>query len=312
MRLCLSLCASSLSLLRAQPYSRDPLVLLAPDPEPDKCDAQCPALSSVLILRLHRLGLANRLRAIADWHTALQYLVDTHNSSRTLLLDWRPSPECNASWEHLFLRSPLLPLLPEGCSVPHAHALELHELGDAFFLSAQTMTSLSGLSVLSTTYDGALAVDGMPCHMYMSQRARLLRSLVPAAQPSAAVAALLRRFPPSEDAVTVGVHIRTASPTFDWPVVPPLAPSDSEPISFDEGASLAAFASAMRLAEQGFKRANRTARFFLASNSDAAKTTLLRSPLLCLPACMCVISSTGCSLVARRSLASTVAAAGLA
>ena len=49
-----------------------------------------------LVVRLHRLGLANRLRSMADFH------VIASSSNRHLLISWSPTADCNASFVDLF------------------------------------------------------------------------------------------------------------------------------------------------------------------------------------------------------------------
>ena len=53
-----------------------------------------------ILIRLHRLGLANRLRAIADWY---QIAVSSH---RHLLVSWLPTYDCNATFIELFVDGP--------------------------------------------------------------------------------------------------------------------------------------------------------------------------------------------------------------
>ena len=50
-----------------------------------------------LVVRLHRLGLANRLRSMADLH-----LIAT-SSNRHMLISWLPTIDCNASFLDLFV-----------------------------------------------------------------------------------------------------------------------------------------------------------------------------------------------------------------
>jgi len=49
-----------------------------------------------LVLLLSRLGLANRLRAMADWHQIAM------ESGRHLTVSWEPTWDCNASFWDLF------------------------------------------------------------------------------------------------------------------------------------------------------------------------------------------------------------------
>lgn len=53
-----------------------------------------------LVVRIHRLGLANRLRCIADWH---QIAV---RSDRHLLVSWAPTYDCNITFPGLFIAGP--------------------------------------------------------------------------------------------------------------------------------------------------------------------------------------------------------------
>ena len=45
-----------------------------------------------IILRLHRLGLANRIRSMADWYQIAGQF------ERHLLVSWFPTPDCNVSF----------------------------------------------------------------------------------------------------------------------------------------------------------------------------------------------------------------------
>ena len=59
-----------------------------------------PALDSnkrYLIVRIHRLGLANRLRCMADWYQIAA------RANRHLLVSWAATPDCNISFPELFI-----------------------------------------------------------------------------------------------------------------------------------------------------------------------------------------------------------------
>ena len=49
-----------------------------------------------IILRLHRLGLANRIRSMADWYQIVGQF------ERHLLVSWLPTPDCNVSFTDMF------------------------------------------------------------------------------------------------------------------------------------------------------------------------------------------------------------------
>ena len=53
-------------------------------------------MERVLLLNVKRLGLANRLRTVADWHQIAAL------TNRTLLLSWVPTFDCNAKFDQLF------------------------------------------------------------------------------------------------------------------------------------------------------------------------------------------------------------------
>ena len=55
-----------------------------------------------ILLLVSRLGLANRLRTMADWHQIAVY------SNRTLLVSWESTVDCNASFTDLFVSGQLL------------------------------------------------------------------------------------------------------------------------------------------------------------------------------------------------------------
>ena len=50
-----------------------------------------------LVVRLHRLGLANRLRSMADFHLIAA------STDRHMLISWSPTLDCNASFPDLFV-----------------------------------------------------------------------------------------------------------------------------------------------------------------------------------------------------------------
>jgi hypothetical protein len=150
-----------------------------------------------LVLQVERLGMANRLRVVADWYHLAQI------SNRHLLLSWVPSIDCNISFPELFVDGPpqfsvLATPLPAGARAAHlasAMAADSHlsfaqvlvagqPSTDAtdFFLNSPTDRALifdTALNVLFTNYDGSITLPETPCQAHFTMRSLFYSSLVP-------------------------------------------------------------------------------------------------------------------------------------
>jgi hypothetical protein len=164
-----------------------------------------------LVLNLERLGLANRLRTIADWY----HLADISN--RKLLLSWQPSIECNVSFLELFqggppnfsvLESPL-PGGKEGAILTMTMAKEYNltfatilayedpsqSEVDFFFEDPERFLLFEqNIQVLYSNYDGPLVLPGTPCQTHLTMRSVFYSSLVPVSEVQLSVKEISKYF----------------------------------------------------------------------------------------------------------------------
>ena len=215
-----------------------------------------------IVLIVSRLGLANRLRSLADWHQIAIL------SNRKLLVSWEATSDCNATYSDLFESGPsrlsiltyTLPAGNEGIqSVERSAArmgltsLALYEGSDqhsnmwvgrhkSFLLSRDIV--LNDRQVVITSYDGVVALEGVSCQQYMIQHSEFLAALHPVAEISAFVQDFISTYYTEAGKILIGIHIRTHEKEQDWAVVPPLM-GQQQARRFGEGASLDDFTSAM-------------------------------------------------------------------
>jgi hypothetical protein len=139
-----------------------------------------------LLLELNRLGLANRLRSMADWYT----IAVKHK--RELIVRWIPSPECNAEYDTLFEAGPehlhVLGKVPsslpahssekDSSAATEATALSLGKTfifmdEDAYprgkFVYADNLFT-SDVDVIMTTHDGVATSESSLCQYYLHKR----------------------------------------------------------------------------------------------------------------------------------------------
>lgn len=243
-----------------------------------------------LLLLVPRLGLANRLRSIADW-TAIAAI-----SSRKLLISWEVGRECNARFDDLFslsehanivLLQDAMPATIEGVdaagaiasrwnvtsSLRYAHDVDMWAAGYSSFILAKQAV-VSEIQIVITNYDGILSIENSSCTAYFNSQSQFFSQLI--LNPSAldfVTAAYDTHF---ANKVMVGVHYREHDATQDWAVVPPLL-GDPTDKAFGEGATIEDFISTMKQIQtavtytdiEGNLRSN--VRFFIAANSEAAK-----------------------------------------
>jgi hypothetical protein len=251
------------------------------------------------VIILNRLGLANRLRSIADWHQIALM------SNRELIVSWQPTTDCNATFMDLFESGPpglrvvpfLLPVDPVA-AVAEMEAMAREENvtyktldRDNMFVEGRGRFIVRRDEVMSDTqaiiasYDGVLVLDGVKCQQYLSMRSAFLSALVPVKAARDLVKEVMDTY--FTDKVMIGVHYRAHDLTQDWDVVPPLD-GRTAAMSFGDGATLQDFQRYMASIRNAFTTSYKvdpdgpggapaqvvnttTSRFFVASNSLEAK-----------------------------------------
>lgn len=249
-----------------------------------------------IVLIISRLGLANRLRSLADWHTVSLL------SNRTLLVSWAATVDCNATFQSLFEAAPpnfkLLPFsLPaedEGVkfveesakkhnisvrSIYKAQEASMWKKKGSFIISKDVVESAT---VVVTSFDGILALDGVSCVQYSKLHSAFLSQLRPIQRLEGLRREVREIFFSRQ--IMVGVHYRGFDSGHDWAVVPPIM-GQSHAYRFEQGASLDLFAATMQKIQAKLSYNDSTGtlrpsvRFFVASNSpDAKKFFLDRFP----------------------------------
>ena len=258
-----------------------------------------PSSSRSLVIILNRLGLANRLRSIADWHQIALL------SNRDLIVSWQPTSDCNATFMDLFESGPpglrivpfLLPVDPVA-AVAEMEAKAREENVTYKTLDRENMfvegrgrfivrrdEVLSDVQAVITSYDGVLVLDGVKCQQYLSMRSAFLSALVPVKAARDLVKEVVDTY--FKDKVMIGVHYRAHDLTQDWEVVPPLD-GRTAAMPFGEGATLQDFQRYMANIKRAFTTSytvdpdgpggaeaqvmnTTTSSFFIASNSLEAK-----------------------------------------
>ena len=246
-----------------------------------------------LVVNLVRGGLANRVRAIADW-----YQVATL-SKRKLIVSWLPTPDCNATFSRLFDVESMeiddfrvLPFSLEagetGIEYVNRMATEvgltmqsiLSEGTQSFVLDDSTESVLRGPSnVVLTSHQGILTLNTTRCTMYASLRSRFLSKLIPAEGTRSILDQMHAQF--FKDRLMVGIHIRWHDKRHDWEIVPPMMDgSDNfggspKALAFGEGASVADFEAVMLQILAHYPADS--VRFLVTSNdADVKKSVLSR------------------------------------
>ena len=250
--------------------------------------------SKLLIVTISRLGLANRLRALADWYSVATLM------KRTLVISWQPTIECNVAIEDLFEELPVnmkvlrVHLPPEDDGVKFVETTaKSYNISITAIYTNDEKTMLWGTSrfetfelnpaffaittdIIITSYDGILSPQNFPCQFYMSQHSYFLRSLVPTEEIRNAVNAIIQEH--FSQYIFVGVHIRVHDANFDWAMVPPGAEGGLAK-TFGDGATLQDFVSVMKRIEQSFTdgiHGQTRIRYFVASNSEDKKRDILK------------------------------------
>ena len=181
-----------------------------------------------IVLIIGRLGLANRLRSIADWHQVAAL------TDRTLLVGWLATSDCNALFTDLFESVPnrvkILPFqLPlnveeatqflERTAVSENVTYTTLKLDDMWAGGRQSFvldkTALfSDTKAIITSYDGVLALDGVKCQQYFYGRSRFYQSLVPVKYVRDAISEIRDTY--FYNRIMIGVHYRAHDPETDW------------------------------------------------------------------------------------------------
>lgn len=202
-----------------------------------------------IALQIQGLGLANRFRTMADWH---QIAVAT---DRTLLVSWEATADCNITLDGLIAQGPeffkLLPFaLPHGAAGGHLMAqyaeeqqksFQIIDRFDSFFLPRHLVDNPT--AVLFTNHTGIVALQDVPCQLYLYQRSKFYQSIIP-------VEALRNQVDHYRDTyfskgLMVGVHYRVHEPMVDWDVVPNIFDT-SKTVPFGTGASMMDYANYMQ------------------------------------------------------------------
>jgi len=244
----------------------------------------------LIVLILSRLGMANRLRALADWYSIALM------SNRTLLLSWEATPDCNARFTDLFIDGPpgfrvLQEHVPRGNAGVKAvadiasqrnisnRAIYYETEPDVFvdqhksFILSKDIV-FSDKEVIITHYDGMVALEGVDCHQYMMMHSRFLSSLVPNEEAQEFIKSMKKSH--FQNRIMVGVHYRAHDEDQDWAVVPPLQGAPKAKY-FGTGATVQDFLLAMAKIQAKFMytddqgESRSLVRFIITSNNEAAK-----------------------------------------
>lgn len=244
--------------------------------------------SQQIIVHFSRLGLANRLRTIADWYNI------SIRSQRSLVVLWEVTRDCQSKFSDLFVSG------PPGLTVldNDAVAANIEDIAQHIAMAGIQYTRLdqeddvwaagmsgfvlghhilqSEVQVLLTEYDGILTAEGVDCQTYLSEHGMFLQQLQPNAEALSFSEDIYNTY--FANSVMVGVHYRAHDPTQDWAVVPPLLGDTTDKV-FGQGATVQDFVTQMHIIVASRQdltsvQSGRKVRFFIASNSDAAKKEL--------------------------------------
>ena len=241
------------------------------------------------VLIISRLGLANRLRAVADW-----YQIATI-SNRMLLVSWEPTVDCNAKFTDLFIDG------PPNFKIMHEHVprddLGVKHIADiaanlnishrAIYENDMSQLWVNGrgrfilskdvvfddTDVVITHYDGAVSLEGVACQQYLLLHSQFLSRLVPNEDAQKFLNSLHNDL--FVNRIMVGVHYRAHDNQQDWAVVPPA--SGNEATNFGTRTSVQDFLSVMSAIQNKFTYTDRNGvlrthvRFFVASNNETVK-----------------------------------------
>lgn len=246
-----------------------------------------------IVLMASMFGLANRLRAIADW-----YLV-AKESNRKLLVMWTVSEDCGISFSEMFQAGH-----PDDLHVISWHQMSSQVIVDAAvarnksvlvmdlhkgspylasnateFVLLRSVTQLPQ-DVIITTHIALISLKDTPCQYYLAKRAAFLSSLKPVEAASKLVDQLMGEY--FSTAVPIAVHIRMHDARYDWAVIPPLSSAIAS--EFGMGATVDMFVVLMKQVQEHFTitdpltgESRSLARFLIASNDANVKAHLMNT-----------------------------------
>ena len=244
-----------------------------------------------IVLLVNRLGLANRLRAIADW-----YVISTI-SDRILLLSWTNDAQCNIKFNELFEQVPngirilpyMLPRSVDGLNVVKQIASDLDLtsviMDDSWMISLNSNPDdhgfvlreneiKSNINVIITNHVGLITLEGMSCQQYLSMRSKFYSSLKPVPFVRDSIQNIQNTY--FSKHLMIGIHYRAYEENYDWKVVPPRV-QQSEANKFGEGATEQHFEKIMKLLDRKFTytdkqgHSHKQYRFYIATNSPQSK-----------------------------------------
>lgn len=245
----------------------------------------------VLIVPLHGLGLANRLR-IASSAFSYALGVNAH-----VMYVWGSTEDCNVSFDEIF--SSTFPVISVNTNVGNGNFdrfpqqltdsaasaclelnLDLRQFSPTEFLIDEGRP-LSHVNIVRTF--GTHAPRSFSCGDYLHAKKLFYQQLTPSAQ----VQRIVDSVDLNKKGMLVGVHIRAFDATHDWPVVNPTIGSlnlthatnkdihmdtvyNLTSLTFPEASTIGAFAVGMLTLMAHFPNV----RFLLTSNSAAAKVLI--------------------------------------
>lgn len=218
-----------------------------------------------LVVHLSRLGLANRLRSMADWFNVASI------AERYLVVVWDITDDCKAGYHDLFGATPQYLVIDNDGSSTNIqeianslkkmnkssnvlnHDLDIWVDGSGTFVLDRKVI-INDVYIVLSNYDGVLTLDGVDCEEYTLKHGYFLNRLKPQPMTTHSVIKTYNEY--FANSVMVGVHYRAHDPQQDWAVVPPLLGDRSDKI-FGEGATIERFIEVMRnIDSSDYARAN--------------------------------------------------------
>eukprot|EP01031_Cornospumella_fuschlensis_P028177 gene28177-34025_t len=233
-------------------------------------------------MTINRLGLANRLRSIADWYVIAKQV------NRKLLVTWAITSDCGIAFAQLFSSIPadltvishdygdMLHTVREATMRRNISSIVVDELyvSEMFVVSSRIHRLSEQVIVVPSARIAIL--DHYPCQHYAIKRSSFYKSLVPVSEALEVVDHLMQSY--FDEYIPIGIHIRIHEDTYDWAVVPPRFTKTAH--EFGHGATLDDFMSVMEKMQrhfevkddEGIKRS--LVRFLIVSNNQTAKDAI--------------------------------------